>query len=77
MFAVNGFITSTSQYWVGYELTILFAALLVMQFFFLPETLYPRASVRQWEERVGEASYHEEVKLKPSKWLQYLVRSSF
>jgi hypothetical protein len=30
---------------VAYHVTILFAVLLVVQFLFLPETLYPRAAV--------------------------------
>ena len=41
--AVGGFLASVSTYWVGYHVTILFAALFIAEVLFLPETLYPRA----------------------------------
>lgn len=78
--AVGGFITSTSQYWVAYELTILFAALFILQCLLLPETLYPRDFVRRQEEQVGEASNDDtymEEKPKSTRWSQYLVRLLF
>ncbi|GAM33406.1 MFS transporter [Talaromyces pinophilus] len=42
---VFGGLLATSGEWVAYHVTILFAVLLVVQFLFLPETLYPRAAV--------------------------------
>ncbi|RDW88316.1 MFS transporter-19 [Coleophoma cylindrospora] len=39
---IGGFIATASQYWIAYHVTILFAFLLVLECFFLPETLYPR-----------------------------------
>ncbi|KUL86910.1 hypothetical protein ZTR_05357 [Talaromyces verruculosus] len=42
---VFGGLLATSGEWVAYHVTILFAVLLVVQFLFLPETLYPRETV--------------------------------
>jgi MFS family permease len=42
---IGGFLATVDQYWVAYHVTILFAALLVLQCVFMPETLYPRALV--------------------------------
>jgi hypothetical protein len=39
---VGGFITLVDQYWVAWLTAILFAALLVVELFLLPETLFPR-----------------------------------
>ncbi|KAL3423143.1 major facilitator superfamily transporter [Phlyctema vagabunda] len=41
----GGFIATVDQYWIAYQVTILFAALLVMECIFLPETLYPRGHI--------------------------------
>ena len=40
--AVGGFITLVDQHWVAWLTAILFGALLVLEVFCLPETLYPR-----------------------------------
>lgn len=39
---VGGFITLTDQYWVAYQVVIMFVVLLILVVCFLPETLYPR-----------------------------------
>jgi hypothetical protein len=66
--------------WIAYHATILFAALLAAEFFFLPETLFPRALVLASEERAQgtqDALYIETSEIKRTKQLGYLVPPSF
>jgi hypothetical protein len=79
-FLVGGFIATVDQYWIAYHVTILFAALLVVECFFLPETLYPRQKVVASElartsntEKSEEASIHPEIDIKRTKELGYFV----
>ena len=44
-FVVGGFICLVDQYWVAWLTAILFGTLLLLEAFFLPETLYPRKHI--------------------------------
>ena len=42
---VGGFITLADQYWIAYQVVIMFVVLLILIVCFLPETLYPRSTM--------------------------------
>lgn len=44
-FIAGGFLAEVDQYWVQYHVVMLFFVLLLLEFFFLPETLYPRKAM--------------------------------
>jgi hypothetical protein len=76
---VGGFLATINQYWIAYHVTILFAALLVLECFFLPETLFPRALVLASEERHQnrdkEVVDNKTFEAKRMKELGYVVRA--
>lgn len=79
--AVGGFLTSINQYWCAYLTTILYAALLVAEFAFLPETLYPRAHVVAAEHDsslvpTGEEGQSPVITMKRTKQLGLFVSST-
>lgn len=51
-----------NQYWCAYVTTILYAALLIAELAFLPETLYPREHVLEQEQSTTGADTAVEVK---------------
>lgn len=78
----GGFLATVNQYWIAYHVVILFAVLLAMEVFFLPETLYPRqaiidaelSSITAAELDVGtNQAFFENLGLKRTKQLGYLV----
>jgi len=42
---VGGFITLADQFWIAYQVVIMFSVLLIFIVAFLPETLYPRGTM--------------------------------
>src|SRR5579862_992321 len=73
---VGGFITLADQFWISYQVDIMFAVLFVLVVGFLPETLYPRAAML---ERGASALAQEKVDvstidLKRTKQLPFIVR---
>lgn len=68
-YLVGGFIATVDQYWIAYHVTILFTVLLVLECFFLPETLYPRDLIID----SGRESNDGEFDMKRTKKLGYLV----
>lgn len=71
---VGGFLASVSTYWVGYHVTILFAALLVAEVLFLPETLYPRAHLVAAEgENTGLGAAEKAADVRRTKQLPWMV----
>ncbi|RPA88014.1 major facilitator superfamily transporter [Ascobolus immersus RN42] len=55
---VGGFVTLLGQSWVQWVTAILLACLLLLEIFFLPETLYPRRLMlsRNWSRQASSAS---------------------
>lgn len=77
----GGFLATVSQYWVAYHVVILFAVLLVLEVFFLPETLYCRDVIVQAELNsdipadgaVGtDQAFFDDLGLKRTKQLGYI-----
>jgi hypothetical protein len=74
---VGGFITLANQFWIAYQVVIMFAVLLILIVAFLPETLYPRgAMIKQ-----GAGAFSQEkvdlntITLKRTRQLPLLVES--
>ncbi|KAI9745925.1 MAG: hypothetical protein M1818_000606 [Claussenomyces sp. TS43310] len=71
---IGGFLANIDQYWIAYVTTIFYAALLVAELVFLPETLYPRAYVAAAEHQdsfvpAGEGIHDDVVDIKRTKQL--------
>lgn len=53
MYLVGGFLDVVSAAWIDWFNCILFATLLVLELFFMPETLYPRSLMLQKNAKGG------------------------
>lgn len=53
---VGGFTAATGPYWANYHVAIGYGVLLMLELFFLPETLYPREKVLQMVENGEDVS---------------------
>jgi hypothetical protein len=77
---VGAFVALKDQYWVAYHVTILFAALLLVECLFLKETLYPRALVLTGGDGLGSPTNEKSgttnapANVKRTSELGYLVR---
>ncbi|KUJ21877.1 putative MFS transporter [Mollisia scopiformis] len=75
---VGGFLATVDQYWIAYHVTMLFAVLLVLELFFLPETLFPRTLVVSYEQNSDSQKISESApagsasSLKKTKQLGFL-----
>lgn len=70
--AVGGFICLVSQAWVAWLTAILFGTLLLLEVFFLPETLYPRKHILSRLPTEQKSSSYGEIDVVRTKQLPFL-----